>query len=85
MTMYEFKVLSDEERMEVLYNEGVYIGKKLENGLAVLLYQLHTFYVEIAYRKYRHYIHSLRCSENTTILEPYLHQIEAGLEVKWSS
>jgi hypothetical protein len=85
MTMYEFKVLSDEERMDVLYADGVYIGKRKENNLTLVLYQLHTFYVEIMYRKYRCYIHSMRGSENTEILEPYLDQIDVGITVTWNS
>jgi hypothetical protein len=84
MTMYEFKILCDEERMDVLLTEGVYVGKRTDQTFVLLLYQLHTFYVEIAYRKYRYYIHSLRCSENTAILDPYLEQIDAGLAVKWN-
>lgn len=85
MTMYEFKILCDDERIDALHSEGVYVGKRIENGLTMVLYQLNIFYVEIAYRKYRYYIHSMRCSENTLILEPYLDQIDAGLEVKWNS
>lgn len=85
MTLYEFKILCDEERVDVLHKDGVYIGKRLDNSLVVVLYQLHTFYVEIVYRKYRHYIHSIRCSENTVLVEPYLDQIDAGLAVNWNS
>lgn len=84
MTMYEFKILCDEERMDALHNEGVYIGKIIDRSLTLVLYQLHAFYVEIAYRKYRYHIHSMRCSENTLILEPYLDQVDAGSAVKWN-
>lgn len=85
MTMYDFKILCDEERVDVLYKDGVYIGKRTDKGLAIVLYQLHTFYVEIVYRKYRRHIQSIRCSENTVLVEPYLDQIDAGLAVNWNS
>jgi hypothetical protein len=83
MTMYEFRILCDEERLDVLHREGVYIGKKTDKSLTTVLYQLHAFYVEITYRKYRYHIHTMRCSESMAILEPYLDQIDAGLVVKW--
>ncbi|HYE54198.1 MAG TPA: hypothetical protein VD996_05115 [Chitinophagaceae bacterium] len=80
--MYEFKILADDEQIDVLYRQGVYVGKRLCNSTVMVLYQLDGFYVEISYRKYRHYISSIRCSEGTAILDPYLDQIQAELVVK---
>jgi hypothetical protein len=74
--MSEFKLLPAQEKAALLYNEGVYIGKRRECTQVVLLYQLEEFYVELFYAKYRHHIYKTRCSASTLILEPYLDQIE---------
>ena len=76
MTMYEFRVLSDQDQLEIVYSQGVYIGKRHVGGKVSVLYQLEGFYIEIFYRKYRYFISHTRCSESTIIAEPYLDQID---------
>ena len=76
MTLFEFQVLTMQQQINMLYEQGVYIGKRKAEKLTVLLLQLDSFYVEVFYRKYRHDISRLRCSCSTTILDPYLTQIE---------
>ena len=75
MTLFDFQLLSDNERIHLLYHEGVYIGKRKKEQLTALLYQLDSFYVEVIYRKYRRHIASMRCTASTAILDPYLEQI----------
>ena len=77
MKMLDFQSLSSTDQLDHLYRKGVYIGKrKKKNGSIVLLYQLDSFYVEVVYKKYRYFIESLRLTESTKILDPYLEQIE---------
>jgi hypothetical protein len=81
MTFFDFQSLPVQEQVNILYYHGVYIGKRKAVRLTVLLYQLESFYVEVYYRKYRHQISSIRCSDSTSLLDPYLEQIEVEIWV----
>jgi len=76
MTLFDFKLLSEREQLDILHTEGAYIGKRKEGELSILLYQLEGFYVEIFYRKHRSQIKSIRSFTTTVLLEPYLTQID---------
>lgn len=76
MTMYEFRILSDQEQLDVIHSKGVYIGKRKAKELVSVLYQVDSFYVELFYRKYRYFISHSRCSSSVAIAEPYLDQID---------
>ncbi len=76
MNMYDFQLLSEQDQIEVLYQFGVYVGKRKEEFSIMLLYQLEGFYVEVVYRKYRSYVKHLFCFNSTELLEPYLEQID---------
>jgi len=53
MTLHEFRLLTDEEQKKIIYDEGIYIGKRKLNGQTVLAYQLEDFYIEIFFTVYR--------------------------------
>lgn len=76
MTLLDYKLLSLDECIELLYRHGVYIGKRKEGELSLLLYQLDSFYVEVFYRKHRCHIQRLHCFSSTALLDPYLHDID---------
>jgi hypothetical protein len=76
MTMYDFQLLPEHQQIEVLYQHGVYIGKRKEKFSIIILYQLESFYVEVVYRKYRSHVKHLHCFESTELLDPYLEQID---------
>lgn len=76
MTLFDFKLLMQEEQIEEVYRNGVYIGKRKEATTIVLLYQVDSFYVELFYKKYRHIVSHIRSSLSTSVLDPYLEQIE---------
>lgn len=76
MTLYHFQLLPLPEQIELLYKDGVYIGKRKGEWSSVLLYQLESFYVEVYYRKHRCYVSRLHCFRSTELLDPYLEQIE---------
>jgi len=75
MTLFEFQILDLADQVGILYKHGVYIGKRKQGHLTIMLFQVDSFYVEVVYRLYRRYIARVRCSESTTMLDPYLGQI----------
>jgi hypothetical protein len=76
MTMYEFRILGDQEQLDIIHGQGVYIGKRKAKDLVSVLYQVESFYVELFYKRYRYFISHSRCSSSVTIAEPYLEQID---------
>lgn len=76
MTLNEFALLQQKEQIEVLYQYGVYQGKRKLGGKAVVLYQLESFYVELVYRQYRVQVAGVWAFEDTKGIEPYLAQID---------
>jgi hypothetical protein len=76
MMLLEFKSLSQDDQVVILYCQGVYIGKKKNKWCTSLLYQLETFYVEVSYTSYRRFIHQIVVTDSITILDPYLEQIQ---------
>ena len=76
MKLLEFQLLSQDEQIIILYQQGVYIGKKRQGDRTRLLFQLDSFYVEVIYTSYRRSIHRIHISDSTAILEPYLEQIK---------
>ncbi len=81
MTLNEYKQLAQSEKIDLLYKEGVYIGKRMVGDFRVVLYQLESFYVEVLYKDYRRNISRLSFSQYTGILDPYLEQIDIEMLV----
>ena len=82
MTLFEFLLLNEKEQTTLLYKEGVYIGKRKEEEVIILLYQLNTFYVEIFYKKYRCFITRIHPFNSLERITPYLEQINIDDLVK---
>ena len=82
MKMYEFQKLKENEQLTILYNEGVYLGKRRKETQVILLYQLDGYYAEVFYRIYRQYVSKIHLSGNTSILDPYLEQFDVEDLVK---
>jgi hypothetical protein len=74
--MFDFSLLDMEDQLDLLYKEGVFVGKIRKNNVFKVLYQYNSFYVEITYRKYRYSIQDMRCFESTEHLDPYLTKID---------
>ena len=75
MTLFDFQLFAQREQLDLLYQQGVYIGKQKKIDTVALLYQLDSFYVEIYYRKYRCHVLALRCFTAMEKLDPYLDQV----------
>lgn len=70
-----FEELSQKLQLNLLYKDGVHVGKRIVNGLTVILFQLYGFYVEVHYTDYRRQISHIVTSGSSEILQPYLDQI----------
>lgn len=75
MNFYEFRMLDKIDQIDLLYKDGIYIGKRREGKSIVVLYQLNSFYVKVFYQKYRCYVRRLYCFTSTQLLNPYLDQV----------
>lgn len=75
VNLAEFNELTEELQFDLLQKEAVHIGKRTVNGLTVILYQLHGFYVEVHYLQYRKQAERIITSIEPDILQPYLDQI----------
>jgi hypothetical protein len=72
MTLFDFQILAQNEQIDLLYREGVYVGKRKQGDHTLVLYQLESFYVEVWYLQYRKWIEKLHCFRSTSLLDPYL-------------
>jgi hypothetical protein len=79
MKQGEFEHLSENRQVDILYHDGVYIGKQKGFCSTLLLFQLESFYVEIDYLVYRMKICRIECFTSTSYLDPYLSQVEVSL------
>ena len=79
MEQGEFERLSENHQVDILYHDGVYMGKQKGFCSTLLLFQLESFYVEIDYLVYRMKIYSIECFTSTSSLDPYLSQVEMRL------
>lgn len=75
MTITDFSILSLTDQLEILYTDGVHLGKRKADDITVILYQFKKWYVEIFYEKYRQTVKFIRCTESSEILNPYLDDI----------
>ncbi|WP_417885053.1 hypothetical protein [Zunongwangia sp.] len=49
MTLYEFKLLPEQEQYRTLFNQGEFITYRLESKARFALYALEKFFVEVEY------------------------------------
>lgn len=75
MKWKEFQVLDVVQQLDYLQQEGVYVGKRKQGGITILLYQVDVFYVEVFYTKHRLDVDRIQCFQSMYRLDPYLEQI----------
>ena len=76
MTLYQFNVLTENEKTTIVWNEGDVVGDRKENNFSILLYQVWSFYVELYYNGQENKISKLRSFSSIEQLEPYLGKID---------
>ena len=82
MKLYDFSLLTRSEQTDLLYTEGIYIGKRILNKHTVVLYQVEGFYVEVIYKKYRYLIYSIYAFSSAAGIDAYLENIDVNDLVK---
>ena len=74
MEMKEFMILSEQDKIDLVYKNGEYIGKNKNEQARSLLYKLGDFYVELQYKHYRKEIEDIDCFQSEDRARPYLEQ-----------
>lgn len=75
MTVIEFNLLAVSDKLDLIYKQGIYIGKQKTTDGSILLYQLDSFYTEIIYTMHRKYVAKINCFTSIDRLDPYLDQV----------
>ena len=78
LSLKEFIDLPQLLQFEALHKNAAYVGKRKNGHQLVLLFQLHGYYVEVYYERYRKTIDHIVTTDSTEILQPYLEQINIG-------
>jgi hypothetical protein len=75
MTRNHFSKLSEPIQYRLLLLRGVCVAERMAGDVLLLLFQIDSFYVEIAFDNYSDEVLSARSFEDTTELAPYLNNI----------
>lgn len=75
MTRNNFSKLSEPIQYRLLLLRGVCIAERMAGDVLLLLFQIDSFYVEIAFDNYSDEVLSARSFDDTTELAPYLNDI----------
>jgi hypothetical protein len=72
LTLYDFNGMDEHGQAEAVFNEGVYVDDRDDNGLKVQLYRLAAFYVEVSYDPKENKITGYRSFKSPALLAPYV-------------
>lgn len=75
MNLYEFTRLSDEEQYEKTWNIGVMIDQFIKDGIAINLYAINEFFVEVYYDQSNNKILYKKHFKQGELLDKYLNRI----------
>ena len=78
MKSTEFTRLPREIQEDLLYNSGVFVGKRKMGGYSAILFQLEGFYVEVFYSRYRRDVAFMEVSTEPDVLDRYLEPFDMG-------
>lgn len=76
MTLYQFNMLDEAEQMEAIWKHAVTLAFREDEINKYELLQIDDFYIELEHHKEYNVLRGLRTFKTTTLLEPYLGQIE---------
>ncbi len=76
MILEEFEILPETRQLDLLYEQGVYIGKCTKGEKIAILLQLDSFYVELFYRNYRTNIQRIHVFSSPSKIDEYLSPID---------
>lgn len=76
MTLYEFKLKSDHEQYDIVFNQGEFIEYHIEESRRFALYAVHKFFVEVEYDLWTNKV----VKKNSFVEGEFLHRyIKKGL------
>ena len=75
MNLYEFSRLSEEEQYNTTWNIGVIVGHFIKDGIAINLYAINEFFVEVYYDQSNNKILYKKHFKQGELLDKYLNRI----------
>ena len=75
LTLYDFNTLTDNEKADAVW-QGSFLADRVAGGLAIQLYSLGSFYVEVFYDPQANNIMRFEAFTTSSSLVPYLAQIK---------
>lgn len=79
MGLYEFNILNKDDKARILWNSGVFLMNRFENGYSINLYSLFDFYVEVWYLSQTNEIERLHTFKSLEKLQPFIERINLDL------
>jgi hypothetical protein len=80
MFLYEYNVLCNDEKAQILWDNGVFVVSKQAAGFTINLYALFDFYVEVWYNVEKNNIVKFQTFKSISRLAPYLDLINLELQ-----
>jgi len=78
MTLNHFRALCEQEQQAVAATRGALVADRYNEHFTILLFQLHTFYVELYYQAETNEVSWVRSFDSIDDLEPYLSHIDVS-------
>ena len=75
MKLSDFVLLNENEKKQVVLNQGVLVAKRKGATSFVFLFRMDGFYVEAIFKNATKQVKEFRMSQQTTMLQPYLESI----------
>lgn len=75
MNLYDFSRLSEEEQYNTTWNIGVLVDQFIEEGIAINLYAINEFFVEVYYDQTNNIILYKKHFKQGELLDKYLNRI----------
>ena len=76
MTFNDFRSANRNAQIEAIVDKGVRLLSRDVLEFTVILYQIEYFYVEVFYDKEEGSFSVIRCFKSTTLLDPYLENMD---------
>ena len=75
MKLYEFLILSEEEQYNTTWEIGVIVDQFIKEGIAINLYAINEFFVEVYYDRKNNKILYKKTFKHGELLDKYLNRI----------
>jgi hypothetical protein len=76
MKLYEFSILTEEEQYNIVWSFGSHVDTHINNNIAINLYVINDFYVEIYYDRVSNQILYKKHFKQGDLLDKYLNKIK---------